>query len=208
MLLITEPSLQPSQPLFEPKVLRVKYSSTNPLSEWQCSDLETLQSGTRRHRHWRKAVTCDPQRGIIRSAAISEPRDLIFCLYGFQCSDLGPGSWSFYTVMGFELIENVEVPISLFMLRHPFINSGFSVLFCCPAFWIQSLVSARKAPELSCSSLWLCSTKRCIIYNLLTSLPQQLPKIPLVRNAIIRRGGCFVTHTVSLKRFFSQTNFQ
>lgn len=40
------------------------------------------------------------------------------------------------------------------------------------------------------------------------SLPQQLPKIPLVRNAIMRRGGCFVTHTVSLKRFFfSQTNF-
>jgi hypothetical protein len=39
-------------------------------------------------------------------------------------------------------------------------------------------------------------------HNLLKSLPQQLPKIPLVRNAIMRRGGCFVTHTVSLKRFF------
>lgn len=52
------------------------------------------------------------------------------------------------------------------------------------------------------AELWLCSTKGFIIHNPLKSLPQQLPKIPLVRNAIMRRSACFVTHTVSLKRFF------
>lgn len=41
-----------------------------------------------------------------------------------------------------------------------------------------------------------------ITRNLLKYLPQQLPKIPPVRNAIMRRSGCFVTHAVSLKRIF------
>lgn len=77
------------------------------------------------------------------------------------------------------------------------------MLFCGPALWSQGLLSARKAPELGGhGSLWFCSTEGFIIHNLLKSLPQQLPKIPLVRNAIMRRSGCFVTHTVSLKRFF------
>lgn len=66
----------------------------------------------------------------------------------------------------------------------------------------SGLTVRRKAPEFWYGSLWLCSTKGFIIHNPLKSLPQQLPKIPLVRNAIMRRSACFVTHTVSLKRFF------
>lgn len=86
---------------------------------------------------------------------------------------------------------------------HNSLSTGLLILFCCPTLWIQGSQSAWKAPEFWNGSLWLCSTKGFIIHNLLKSLPQQLPKIPLVRNAIMRRSACFVTHTVSLKRFFS-----
>lgn len=82
------------------------------------------------------------------------------------------------------------------------LSTGLPLLFCGPALWIQGSLSAWKAPEFRYGSLWLCSTEEFIIHNLLKSFPQQLPKIPLVRNAIMRRSGCFVTHTVSLKRFF------
>lgn len=86
-------------------------------------------------------------------------------------------------------------------------STSLLILFCCPALWIQGSLSAWKAPEFWYGSFWLCSTKGFIIHNLLKSLPQQLPKIPLVRNAIMRRSGCFVTHTVSLKRFFFSNKF-
>ena len=82
------------------------------------------------------------------------------------------------------------------------LSTALPILFCCPALWIQGLLSARKAPEFWYGSLWLCSTEGFIFHNLLKTLLQKLPKIPLVRNAIMRRSGCFLTHTVSLKRFF------
>lgn len=131
----------------------------------------------------------------------------ILPLYGFQCSGPSPFHDAFRLQWDLNGFKVLRLQSHCSCSCYPFTSPCFSALFRCPAFWIQSLVSARKAPELSCCSLWLCSTKGCIIHNLLTSLPHQLPKTPLVRNAIIRRGGCFVTHTVSLKRFFPQTNF-
>lgn len=80
-------------------------------------------------------------------------------------------------------------------------------LFCCPALWIQGSPSAWKAPEFWYGSLWSCSTQGFIIHNLLKSLLQQLPKIPLVRNAIMRRSGCFVTHCFIKKIFFFKQIF-
>lgn len=84
---------------------------------------------------------------------------------------------------------------------------AFPILFCCPALWIQGSLLAWKAPEFWHGSLWLCSTQGFIIHNLLKSLPQQLPKIPLVRNAIMRRSGCFVSHYFIKKIFFFKQIF-
>lgn len=110
--------------------------------------------------------------------------------------------WCFY-----ELSLNVKLQSHWSCYRGYSLSTSHPILFCCPALWIQGSLSAWKAPEFWYGSLWLCSTQGFIIHNLLKSLPQQLPKIPLVRNAIMRRSGCFVTHTVSLKRFFFSNKF-
>ena len=83
---------------------------------------------------------------------------------------------------------------------------AFPILFCCPALWIQGLLSARKAPEFRHGSPLVMFDRGTYLPQPTQILPQQLPKIPLVRNAIMRRSGCFVTHTVSLKRFFFFSN--
>ena len=79
---------------------------------------------------------------------------------------------------------------------------AFPIPLCCPALWIQGLLSARKAPEFWYGSPLAMFDRGIYLRQPTQILPQQLPKIPLVRNAIMRRSGCSVTHTVSLKRFF------
>lgn len=81
-------------------------------------------------------------------------------------------------------------------------------LLCSAVLHFEFRAWCQQGKHQSChAAAFGCVLPRDVSSTTYSHPPPTATKIPLVRNAIIRRGGCFVTHTVSLKRFFFPNKF-